>query len=163
VREAIPFVLLAFACGAALRQRPPAPPRGGDAADAPLFPRETEGPAPGGGGFSSLAAQASVLAAGMREAARAESSPGDRIELVRAEGRDTCVRVAFAASGPVSARLLDGDGRVLASQPAPVTEGALGEHGPVCVRKGDLVAAEAESGDGGAAVAVVRWIGWQAP
>jgi hypothetical protein len=96
----------------------------------------------------------------MREVARIESA-GDRIEIVRAGGRDACVRVAFEASSPVVARLLDGEGNVLASSDVPEAEGVLGQRGPVCVRRGDAVSAAA--GGAEAAVASVRWVAWQAP
>jgi len=96
----------------------------------------------------------------MREVARIESA-GDRVEIVRAEGRDACVRVAFEASSPVVARLLDSEGGVLASSDVPAAEGVLGQRGPVCVRRGDTVNAEAGGAD--AAVATVRWVAWEAP
>jgi hypothetical protein len=96
----------------------------------------------------------------MREVARIETA-GNRVEIARAEGRDACVRVAFEASSPVVAKLLDGEGNVLASSEGPSADGVLGQRGPVCVRKGDAVSAAA--GGAEAAVAKVRWMAWQAP
>jgi hypothetical protein len=93
----------------------------------------------------------------MREAARKESE-GERIELLRAGGRDTCVRVAFEATAPVVAKLVDGVGHVLAATHEPATEGVLGERGPVCVRKGEVVAGLAEGPP-----ARLRWVAWEAP
>ena len=80
------------------------------------------------------------------------------MELVRAGGRDTCVRVAFEAAAPVLARLLGADGTVLCETHSPATAGVLGERGPVCVRKSDSVSAVAEGGGGR-----TRWIAWASP
>jgi hypothetical protein len=91
----------------------------------------------------------------MQVVARKESA-GEKLDLVRAEGRDVCVRVAFEATSPVTARLLDGAGNVLAASDALATEGVLGSRGPVCIRKGDVVAASADGGG------QVRWIAWEA-
>ena len=96
----------------------------------------------------------------MREVARIENT-GGRAELVRAGERDACVRVAFEASAPVVAKLSDGEGNVLASNDVPESEGVLGQRGPVCVRRGDVVVAAA--GGVEAAVATVRWLAWQSP
>jgi hypothetical protein len=93
----------------------------------------------------------------MREVARNETS-GEKMEIVQAGEHDACVRVAFEASAPVVARLVDGEGHVLASSDAPATNGVLGQRGPVCVRKGDAVSVVAE----GSATSV-RWIAWEAP
>ena len=72
-----------------------------------------------------FAARGPFVAPGMREVARVESA-GDPVELVRAEGHDTCVRVAFEATAPVVATLSDAEGSVLASSEAPAIEGVLG-------------------------------------
>jgi hypothetical protein len=93
----------------------------------------------------------------MREVARMLTT-GDKVEIAHAEGRDACVRVAFEASSPVVAKLVDAQGNVLASSEAPATGGVLGERGPVCVRRGDAVSAFAE-GSG----ASVRWMAWASP
>jgi hypothetical protein len=82
---------------------------------------------------------------------------GDKVEIAHAEGRDACVRVAFEASSPVVAKLVDAQGNVLAASEAPVTRGVLGERGPVCVRRGDAVSAIAEGS------ASVRWMAWASP
>ena len=81
--------------------------------------------------------------------------------MARARDRDACVRVAFEASAPVLAKLLDTGGHVLATLEAPATRGVLGARGPVCVRKGDAVSAVAAGLDGGATSA--RWVAWQSP
>jgi hypothetical protein len=97
----------------------------------------------------------------MREVARVETT-GDRVvEIVHAGTRDACVRVAFEASLPIVARLLDGDGNVLASSDAPEAEGVLAQRGPVCIRRGDAVSVAGGGSD--AAVPNVRWVAWQAP
>lgn len=167
MREAVAFLLLACACGAATWS--------GRASDVHRHLQDEDGPAtPGndpahpwaaadGGswdpdrGFASLEARAASLAPGMRQAAERENG-GERTELVRAAGKDTCVRVAFEATAPVLARLLDDEGTVLCETRSPVTSGVLAERGPVCVRKTDTVSAAAE-GSGGR----VRWIAWASP
>ena len=158
VRDLLPLVVLALACGAVLRQpfgcarplRPTAAPSGTGSAS-------SNAPAVS---FAALAARGAAVAPGMREVARIESA-GDRVELARAEGRDACVRVAFEANSPVMAKLLDGEGNVLASTGTPATGGVLGEHGPVCVRRADAVSAVAGGTEGG--VASVRWVAWESP
>lgn len=107
--------------------------------------------------FASLEAHAGLLAPGMRQAAERENG-GERAELVRAAGKDTCVRVAFEAAAPVLARLLDAEGTVLYETRSPATTGVLGDRGPVCIRKSDSVSAAAE-GNGGR----IRWIAWASP
>ncbi len=166
MREAVAFLLLACACGAATwsgrsadaRRRtadedgvaaPGSDPlRTGSAADG------THPPDPA---FASLEARAAALAPGMRRAAERESG-GERTELVRAAGNDTCVRVAFEATAPVLARLLDADGTLLCETRVPSAAGVLAERGPVCVRKNGSVSATAD-GSG----ARIRWIAWAAP
>jgi hypothetical protein len=157
VRELVSLVLLALACGAALRE-PFACARGVPRTSV-VTPRAVPSakPALSSTSFAALAARGAAVAPGMREVARLQSA-GDKIEIAHAEGRDACVRVAFEASSPVIAKLVDGEGNVLASSNAPVTGGVLGERGPVCVRKGDNVSAVAEGLD-----ANVRWVAWAAP
>jgi hypothetical protein len=156
VREAVAFLLLACACGAATVR--------GRAEDARRDERRGDAPtvaalgAPDDHGFAALEGRATVLAPGLKQAAERESA-GERVELVRA-GNDTCVRVAFEASAPVTARLQDADGGLLAQTSSAATEGALGDRGPVCVRKGDAVSASADGVDPGAATRRVRWIAW---
>ena len=111
--------------------------------------------------FDALAARGASVAPGMREVARVETTGDGVVEVVRAGERDTCVRVAFEASSPVVARLLDTEGNVLAASDVPEAEGVLGQRGPVCVRRGDAVSAAA--GGAEAAVPNVRWVAWQAP
>jgi hypothetical protein len=98
-----------------------------------------------------------MVAQGMREVARKENT-GDKVQIAQAGGHDACVRVVFEASSPVVAKLVDGEGNVLASSDSPATDGVLGERGPVCVRKGDAVSAVAEG-----AAASVRWVAWESP
>jgi hypothetical protein len=93
----------------------------------------------------------------MRRAAERESG-GERVELVRAAGKDTCVRVAFESAEPVLARLLGADGTVLYEARVATTAGTLGERGPVCIRKSDTVSAAADGPSGR-----VRWIAWASP
>lgn len=161
MREAIAFLLLACACGAATWSG-----RSSDGRKAQLGDDEsTQGSEPNGSersheadaAFASLEALAPSLAPGMRRAAERESF-GDRVELVRAASKDTCVRVAFESATPVVARLLGTDGTVLYETHQPSTSGALGDRGPVCVRKSDSVSATAEG-----AGARIRWIAWSSP
>jgi hypothetical protein len=161
VREILSLALLAFACGSAMREpaadTPGAPPtRTATLGHPPRSAQSAEAEAT----FATLAARGALIAPGMREVTRAESSDRTRgaVEIARAGGRDACVRVAFMASSPVVAKLMDGDGNVLATSDAPTVDGVLGEHGPVCVRKGDAVSAVAE-GPG----ASVRWVAWVSP
>jgi hypothetical protein len=164
VREAVAFLLLACACGAATlkgraddARRPEEDPRAGalpgagasgaSAGEAGGFDR----------GFAGLEGRAAFLAPGLRLAAERENA-GESVELVRALGHDVCVRVAFQSAAPVTARLLDGDGGILAETQTPAADGALGDRGPVCVRKGETVSAAVE-GPGGR----VKWIAWTSP
>ena len=106
-----------------------------------------------------LAARAPLIAPGMREAAKMDQS-GDRsrADVARAETRDLCARVLFVASAPVTARLENGAGNELA-QVAASRGGTLGERGPVCVRRGDVIRVSFD-----APVATrVRWVGWASP
>jgi hypothetical protein len=155
VRELLPLALLAFACGAVLRE-PVGCARPVPSAKVPTVVA-TAADAGSAAAFDALVARGAAIAAGMREVARTQSA-GDKVEIAHAEGRDECVRVAFAASSPVVAKLMDGAGNVLAVSDAPATDGVLGERGPVCVRKGDAVSAVAEG-----AGASVRWVAWESP
>ncbi len=93
----------------------------------------------------------------MRPVAERENA-GERVELVRAGDRDACVRVVFEATMPIVARLVDAEGSELAGTRAAATKGTLGEDGPVCVRKGNIVSALAD-----APWARVRWVAWASP
>jgi hypothetical protein len=167
VREAIAFLLLACACGAATWSG-----RSSDARNRSVLDDEAaaagsgvarRGPNGSAGlgepdrGYASLEAMGTSLAPGMRRAAERESG-GERVELVRAAGKDTCVRVAFESAEPVLARLLGADGSVLYEAAAAATTGTLGDRGPVCVRKTDTVSAAAEGPS-----ARIRWVVWAAP
>jgi hypothetical protein len=170
VREAVAFVLLACACGAAMRQsRVPEPQASQASEDAPDLAADAGGRSPDDAsdrdrrgqpdrGFSSLEAAAASLAPGMRQAAERESRAGDRVELIRGAATDTCVRVAFEGPGPMLARLTDSAGATLSETRAPAVTGALGDRGPVCVRKGDSISASADGAAGR-----VRWIAWSSP
>jgi hypothetical protein len=162
VREFVPLALLAVACASMVRGpagcRRALPDVTSASAAANSSPSIDAGSTPPAAArFDSMAARASTLAPGMREVARKESA-GERVEVARATARDACVRVAFEAAEPVVAKLVDGEGNVLAASERAVTEGVLGAAGPVCVRKGDSVSAIAE-GVG----ASVRWVAWEAP
>jgi hypothetical protein len=154
VRELWPLAVLALACmavawspvacaGGAPSGKPRSVPAASASDDAAL---------------AALAARGPSVAPGMREAARVRSS-GARVVVARAGERDACVRVAFEASAPVLAKLVDAAGNVLAALDAPAQDGVLGARGPVCVRKGDAVSAVAAGPDGGASS--VRWVAWQ--
>jgi len=151
VSEILPFVLLACACGAAVTAPTPASP---PPAPAPIV--ATPPPAPAES-FDDLVALGPTLAPGMHEIAR-KASTDEAVELLHADAGDACLRVAFAAAAPIVAKLVDQGGEVLSSV-GPAANGALGERGPVCVRKGDVVRATAD----GAGRSHVRWMVWQAP
>jgi hypothetical protein len=97
----------------------------------------------------------------MREVARRAGST-DAVELLRAESADACVRIAFVSSAPIVAKVVDENGEVLASAASAAAEGVLGERGPICVRKGEVVRAVGEGAAPGD-VTRVRWMAWQAP
>jgi hypothetical protein len=158
VRELVAFALLACACGVATRAGTT---RGAAARGGPV-----PVPAPGDAGETAIQGGASEFQAieaawapfvpGMRRVATAEGG-AEKLELVRASEQDTCVRVAFEASEPVVASLVEAAGATLAST-TERTRGLLAEYGPVCVRKGDAVHALAT----GPATARVRWVAWAA-
>ena len=162
MREAVAFLVLACACGAAtLKGRADDARRPGGEGQAgesrAVGRRGFGGESAGMQGFVSLEGCAASLAPGLRQAAERENG-GERIELVRAAGHDVCVRVAFEATTPVTARLFDGDGGVLAELRTPASSGVLGDRGPVCVRRGDSISAMAEG-----AAERVKWIAWASP
>jgi hypothetical protein len=148
----VPFVLLVCACGAAVTVPLPSPAPSVTAAPSPA----ASVPAPAES-FDDLSALAPTLAPGMSEIAR-KASTGDAVELLGAAANDACVRVAFAAESPVSTKLVDGSGEALAVA-GPALQGALGERGPVCVRRGEIIRGVAD----GAGRSHVRWMAWQAP
>ncbi len=145
-------MLLACACGAAVSAPLPSPAASVAPAPGPppLAPAAPES-------FDDLAGLAPTLAPGMSEIARKASS-GDAVELLGAAANDACVRVVFAAESPVVTKLVDGSGETLATA-GPAVQGALGERGPVCVRRGEIIRGVAE----GAGRSHVRWMAWQAP
>jgi endonuclease YncB( thermonuclease family) len=68
------------------------------------------------------------------------------------------MRAAFVAEPPVHLSLTDGRGDVLA-QVASKAQGALGERGPVCVRRGDTITLNV----GGSPPWAVRFVAWASP
>lgn len=112
---------------------------------------------PGPNLFEPIEARGPSIAPGMRQVARRESA-GEKIELLRADQQDTCIRVAFAAAMPVVAKLVDGAGNAVATTAAAAAEGLLGEKGPICIRKGEAVSVMV-AGPG----AAIRWVAWAAP
>jgi len=148
------LLFLACACGAAAWSKD-----GGELQSDPRTPPR-QGPTGEPGRkdlrFASLEARAAAIAPGMRPAAERENA-GERVELVRADERDACVRVVFEATTAVVAKLVDGEGSVLAESAAAATQGALGEQGPICVRKGETVSALADG------ASRVRWVAWASP
>jgi hypothetical protein len=150
------FVLLACACGAAVQAEAPAPARGTNTV--PMASASNAAPTVGPESFDDLAARAASLAPGMREVARKVGGASEPVDLARADARDTCVRVTFQSSTAIVAKLVDETGTVLATTAQPATDGALGEKGPVCIRKGDTVRGVIDG-----AGAHVRWMAWQSP
>jgi hypothetical protein len=157
VRELWPLAAFALLCTAVARSpfACAGPPPAGDPRGASEAASAKDDAA-----LAALAARGASGAPGMRESSRLRST-GDKVVVARARDRDACVRVAFDASAPVLAKLLDTEGHVLASLDAPAMGGVLGARGPVCVRKGDAVSAVAAGPDGGAGS--VRWVAWQSP
>lgn len=154
MREAAAFALLACACGVVARTKPARSPARATALEEPA-PAAVDASGDGGDRFGAIEARWSRAAPGMRVMARREGA-GGRVEIFRAEPQDACVRVAFEATAPVLARLVDSSGAVLASCATAATEGVLAEQGPVCIRRGDVLSGVA---DGPAAVRV-RWVAW---
>src|SRR5215472_8901921 len=124
VRELGPIALLALACGAVLREpvgctRSTASARAPNRAGAAMGADSTDD-TDASASFALLVARGPLVAPGMREVAKLQSTgdKGEKVEVARAQGRDACVRVAFEATSPVMAKLLDGGGNVLASSAA---------------------------------------------
>jgi hypothetical protein len=105
--------------------------------------------------FDELAKGADKLAPAMRELVRDEKSGEKSLaaDLLQAD-KDSCVRVTFAATTELLAALEDQNGAVLAVTKAKA--GALGERGPVCVRKGGALRVHFE-GDGAIRVRFITW------
>ena len=170
MREAIPFVLLACACGATLsgpvterasRAPDAGPTEGGVSSPAMAQPAAIDPERDAR--FRALRSRAGAMAPGMRLAAELDSAD-EAVELVRADAQDECVRVAFQATAPVSATLTDAKGATLAAVTSLSSTGTLAESGPVCVRRGDVVVATAKShGVDAAPRPRVSWAAWAAP
>jgi hypothetical protein len=99
------------------------------------------------------------IAPGMREVARLEEAAPFERAIVRAAERDTCARVAFAASEPLRVALVDGANPSTELVPSAVS----GVTGTVCVRRGgELVVRVTRPGDAGAG-ARIRAVAFAAP
>ncbi|WP_394827466.1 hypothetical protein [Pendulispora albinea] len=109
--------------------------------------------------LEALGEEGKRLAAGMRVLKSAElSGTGDvGEELAAGLDTDACLRVAFSAAEAVVGRLEDDKGRVLAETPSTVTDGKLGERGPVCARRGETVRVRFGGAKGDV---VVRYVAW---
>ena len=153
MREAIAFLLLACACGAATwsggrTRRAHRGPAGQQArrirATRPRRIRRRGRDSQGG--FASLEALAAVAGARHASGGRTRERAASASSSCEPAGRDTCVRVAFEAHGahpaPPPRR---GRARVLCRDAhAARRQGRSAERGPVCVRKRDSVSAAAE-------------------
>ncbi len=97
------------------------------------------------------------LAPGMREAVRAEIDLATEHERPLAPfDVDTCVRAAFDADAPTAVTLVDAP-HAMTLATIDAAEGALGQAGPICFRKGD-VAVFRFTGQ-----SHVRLVVWQSP
>jgi len=150
------LVLSAAACGSRTREAHPVPPQ--SAASTPdATPRAAANPEPVAEPAPTLDALASRqlrLAPGLRELTRGETSTSAALPPAQ---HDTCVRVAFAASGAATVSLVGKDGAVLAKAAAS-RDGTVGERGPVCFHAETEPRLQVE-GDAGA----VRYVVWGAP
>lgn len=143
--------LLLVGCGGGAAP-PPAPKPAATAlgADASAPPNADTVPT-----LDAIAARGAVDAPQMKEIARWERA-APRSPDLKAD-RDLCVRVAFAASGPVRVRLetAAGDRR---GEPTGGADGLLPPQGPVCVTRGEVLRLVVE-GD----AAIVRAVVFGAP
>jgi len=167
LREALPIFVLACACGASLGTAPAAPPPLAASASKPaVVVGDEDDPADLGARGEALRARGAAIAAGMRLAAQRRSTDAET-DLLRADSRDECVRVAYDADEPIAARLTNARGDVLAHTEAPASSGILPAAGPVCVRKGDAIAAVAlrspDASPDASSRTRVLWAAWAAP
>jgi hypothetical protein len=132
------------------RASTPSPPAVGEASSQPKEAGDPSFPP-----LDALSARAPSIAPGMREIARHDGGP-EVTEVAHAGDKDLCVRLLFVANAPVAAALMDHSGAVLSEAPEG-TGGALGENGPVCVRRGQTVRVRFESRS---PAPRVRWIAW---
>lgn len=139
------------ACGAKVRDARPLPiPVTKAATTAPVPPPPVESLPT----YEALAAKQLRLAPGMRELARGDASGATPLPKT---ARDTCVRVTYASTAPVTAALVAHDGAVLAANTA-MKEGVLEGRGPVCFHAESQPRLEF-----GADAGVVRYVVWGAP
>lgn len=109
--------------------------------------------------LDAIAQRGAPFAGGMRELVRREvTGAHSTIEIARADARDACVRVAYSANAPVSARIEDDGGAILAERTADA-DGLLAARGPVCVRRGRAVRVTFD----GPSSLEVRFVAWVAP
>jgi hypothetical protein len=163
LRETLPILLLACACGASLRTAPAAPaPLAAPAPKAALVAADDDDLGDLGPRGEALRARGAAVAAGMRLAAQRRSTDVET-DLLRADSHDECVRVAYDADEPITARLTNAKGDVLAHTDALASFGVLPAAGPVCVRKGDAIAAVALRSPDASARPQVLWAAWAAP
>jgi hypothetical protein len=159
---AIASASLLFAC--ATTSAPSATPHGGPTTAAESPAQASDGGATPSGSdplpsLDALAARATSLAPGLREAARGELRAGDAgpFVVVRDVTTDTCVRVAFAASPEVHVSLVDARTHDALADSSSAGDVALGAGGPVCVRRGGGVELRVEGGGAWRA----RFIAWR--
>jgi hypothetical protein len=113
--------------------------------------------------LDAIAARGASVAPGMRAVGREEQklASAARFDAVPKAERDVCARLLFVATAPVRARLEDGAGDVLAELARPAGSGLLGERGPVCTRRGDVIRVAFQPDP--AVAARVRWVTWASP
>lgn len=161
MREALAFALLACACAVRGRAEEPraapiSPGRGTRTATETATVASTPIPTSTPPSFGDLVSRWAALVPGMHVVATHDGA-GEAFEIVRAIDGDLCVRVAFDASEPVTATLADSAGATLATR-IDAGAGMLATDGPVCVRRGGAVRANATGTPG----AHVRWVAWSA-
>jgi hypothetical protein len=110
--------------------------------------------------FEELDGDKGSLAAGMRPLDRADVGSELMRDLIAEAKADTCVRISISATTPVAAELVDDRSRALAEAPEG-TRSALGERGPVCIRRGDTVRIRFTPRAGTAPR--IRFVAWASP
>jgi hypothetical protein len=110
--------------------------------------------------FEELDGDKGSLAAGMRALDRGDVGPELARDLIADAKADTCVRVSFSATTPVSAELLDDHARSLAEAPE-ATRSTLGDRGPICIRRGDTMRLRFAPRAG--TTPHIRFVAWASP